>query len=411
MDCLPVAYNFDSYVRTILDLLKKWAWLFQYKNVDLLESGVLDSPEASYLSLISDLQLEDLNLVPQGFMKYVWPGDLKMFLRSCHELKLVIPKMETPSSKINVALFRGMKMKKRKEVIALSHVVSETCMKYGIRRVVDIGCGLGHVDRILHHTYGFKVLGIEMDVNKVKRAKEIDCFIDYIVARLSEETLSQLVSTINDWLGGEQMCLIALHSCGDLSIHVGALFKALSTAKCQIVIPCCYHRSNLLPLSKLLKESGLVNVNLLRIASDINAKRWEQMTSEEHMAHGRSVLSRNIMQLFPQTDKNSIKKNRRHLMRKSATNDWNSCLQNCLERSSGLNAEKLQTDWNSYEWRIRQVESFTCLQVCLQGVAEGLVIADILNHTFGQQNFHFKLLKLLDDVTSPRSTAIIGTRL
>lgn len=268
----------------------------------------------------------------------------------------------------------------------------------------------GHIDRILHHTYGLKVLGIEMGADKVKRAKEIDGSVDYITARLAEETLLQLVSDITDWLGGNQMCLIALHSCGDLSIHVGSLFKALPTAKCHIVIPCCYHRSNLLPLSKSIKESGLVNVNLLRIASDINAKRWEQMASQQHRAHGCSVLSRNIMQLFPQTDKNRIKKKRRHLMRNSASEDWNSCLQSCLEHTSGLNEEKLRAAWNSHEWRINQVESYTCLQVCLQGIAESLVIVDILNHTFYKQNYQVELLKVFNDVTSPRSTAIIGTR-
>lgn len=111
------------------------------------------------------------------------------------------------------------------------------------------------------------------------------------------------------------------------------------------------------------------------------------------------------------SDKHRIKKKRRHLMRNSASEDWNSCLQSCLEYSSGLNEEKLRAVWNSHEWRIDQVESYTCLQVCLQGIAESLVIVDILNHTFDNINYHVKLLKVFDDVTSPRSTAIIGTRL
>ena len=72
MDCLPQQNDFHSYIKSCLHLLANWSWLYEYRNVDLLGSGILDSSIAPFLKLISELQLEDFNLVPQGFIKVIF---------------------------------------------------------------------------------------------------------------------------------------------------------------------------------------------------------------------------------------------------------------------------------------------------------------------------------------------------
>lgn len=76
------------------------------------------------------------------------------------------------------------------------------------------------MDRILTTHYGLTVLGLEMDEEKVRRAREFGGGVEYKAAYLTGDTASQVKETIEDWLKGSLACFIALHACGDLRYYI-----------------------------------------------------------------------------------------------------------------------------------------------------------------------------------------------
>lgn len=413
MDWLPKDYSLESYISSCLVLLNTWSWLFKERVTDILKAEVLDKPPASnVIPFLINLDITGLRNVPYGFMKDEWPNELRDFIKTCQIFKLSISQVKLPNPNIDASLFWKMKIKKQEEVAQLSAMVVEECKKHEIQHVIDIGSGLGYIDRVLSQVNGLNILGLEKDPEKVKKARTLGGNIKYEQAFLSEETLPEVKTLIKNWLEGSPACLIALHACGDLSVLVGQLFADLEEAKCLIMVPCCYHLSRYRPLSEEVKKCRFVNTNLLRMASDATSERWRHKSEEQLTCHARSVLARALIELYASEESNSVKKKYRHLLRSDAQSDWNKCLKSCLERFSGLDREKVTLAWENNEWRINQIKAFSCLQVCLQGVAEGLVLADtfLFLKTVLGENSKIRLLRLFDVVTSPRSISFVINR-
>lgn len=108
--------------------------------------------------------------------------------------------------------------------------------------------------------------------------------------------------------------LVGLHACADLSVEVLKLYSNLPNAACLVIMPCCYHRMNLvdaderrfhsfpasqlgLGLFKKYEAEGFLNQQFLRLACQQSLSSFVRMTEEEHRIHAQQCVHRAVLEL------------------------------------------------------------------------------------------------------------------
>ncbi|KAA0202121.1 hypothetical protein HAZT_HAZT010932 [Hyalella azteca] len=124
-----------------------------------------------------------------------FPASLQKFLQSCNELSIhkILPDVQEEELPEWKAL--GVGEKKRYEVPRLTRLVKHVQTHTKSNVVLDIGCGLGYVDSLLHHDLGARVLGVESEPQRVQsaRARQVrlcgrECpHLQYLVWRLEDD--------------------------------------------------------------------------------------------------------------------------------------------------------------------------------------------------------------------------------
>lgn len=113
----------------------------------------------------------------------------------------------------------------------------------------------------------------------------------------------------------EVSVITGLHACADLSITIQKLFLELDFIKGLVIMPCCYHRLEVLqesstedrfknfPLSKALKEvynkrngERFLRRYFLRLACQQSVASFVEMDEEEHKIHAEQCLFRAILE-------------------------------------------------------------------------------------------------------------------
>ncbi|KAL6075892.1 hypothetical protein QOT17_003201 [Balamuthia mandrillaris] len=202
----------------------------------------------------------------------------------------------------------GMRPKKVHEVICMSKVVHEVCRATGIDTVVDVGAGEGYISHVLSQHYGYRVIAIEGNdsyaekgIQRVKKVSERMknstgngslAEPHYITFNLKEDTIRQFETRLQETIReikeeeraksemkrgqekqkqtaeeeteptkekerekdeaekerGEQkeekVCVIGLHTCGDLFLQLVDLFCNLPSASALVGVGCCYHKAS-----------------------------------------------------------------------------------------------------------------------------------------------------------------------
>jgi hypothetical protein len=138
-------------------------------------------------------------------------------------------------------------------------------------------------------------------------------------AKEIELILKQEFKNINN------ICLIGLHACGDLSVHISRIYLEMDIAELLILISCCYHKLTLknikekinsnnkkeyfnnFPLSITLEKAvSALNIDIgvffkrpfMRLAGQETSDRWLTMLEETHNQHSFYVLARAILELY-----------------------------------------------------------------------------------------------------------------
>ncbi|PNF14280.1 hypothetical protein B7P43_G07094 [Cryptotermes secundus] len=115
---------------------------------------------------------------------------------------------------------RGLTPKKQHEIVSLAALISAECSAYGITQVLDMGAGLGYLGQLLHHCYGFHVLGLEVEAERVKtasRRQESMCpssAVKYLTFSISSESCHFIENEIQNSMRGISNC-----KCGALKIQ------------------------------------------------------------------------------------------------------------------------------------------------------------------------------------------------
>lgn len=191
---------------------------------------------------------------------------------------------------------------------------------------MDLGCGLGYLSQLLAQMFGYRVLGLEADAERVAAALRrqtkyfssssklvhyAEHFVDTIqsVEFIKHHVLTQF----NVVLSETHIALVGLHACADLTITACRVFNALETASVLAIMPCCYHKMRMktspgfenIPLSRCMQESipsdeswnEVLNRPFLRLACQQTAARWIEMSAEEHAEHGRNMYNRGLVEM------------------------------------------------------------------------------------------------------------------
>lgn len=204
--------------------------------------------------------------------------------------------------------------------------------------LIDLGCGLGYVSQLLNQQFGYRVLGIEANAERVRAAqqRQINYYPDsitdvhYVQHFIEDTSSSEFLQQQCELLFGPKAAdrsewryaLVGLHACAALSVTTSNLFLRMQRSRVLAIMPCCYHkmfdggsaaqgdsshdyvRHNCIPLSEAMIRfvrpekwyANVINIPFLRLACQQCASRWVRMTAQEHNAHGASMWDRAVLQ-------------------------------------------------------------------------------------------------------------------
>lgn len=200
------------------------------------------------------------------------PDSLRAALSSVRECLATIPYAAShdthPHTAIDPRLLRGMKGKKRAECAALAPLIAATARRCGATTVVDVGCGHGHLARVLAAHYALRVIGIDASDYHAGEARRKTDNVDAqlfagsgvqfvqrrITAHTSAADVAELLrecATADCDAAGKQntaarprVLLVGLHTCGDLAPVMARLVCDAPHLFAGLVnVPCCYQKN------------------------------------------------------------------------------------------------------------------------------------------------------------------------
>lgn len=184
--------------------------------------------------------------------------------------------------------------------------------------------------QLLHERYNYSILGIEGSEHNVKLAinrqntlypntKDKIKYVKHFVTKDSAKDIKDQLHQHHPKL--TSAAIIGLHACADLSITVLKLFLEIESAKCLVIMPCCYHRLQMssecedgretfenFPVSAVLKElydnvkgPTFLRRYFLRLAcQQSSSKIWDLRDNDRNLLV-KNCLYRAILEKAAQT--------------------------------------------------------------------------------------------------------------
>eukprot|EP00002_Diphylleia_rotans_P003803 TRINITY_DN1269_c0_g1_i3.p1 TRINITY_DN1269_c0_g1~~TRINITY_DN1269_c0_g1_i3.p1 ORF type:complete len:244 (-),score=38.39 TRINITY_DN1269_c0_g1_i3:113-844(-) len=159
--------------------------------------------------------------------------------------------------------------KKKYEVLVLSQLID---MIYGNSKtdaLLDIGCGKGHLCRVLTYHYGISTIGVDVDARNIESANKLSSKAESIrinsqaqskrgkkAGHVFYQTSPLCSSMTRDEVfsschvpEGTNACLLGLHACGDLSTMMLRMYASTNSApnsnsanlSAIVSVGCCYN--------------------------------------------------------------------------------------------------------------------------------------------------------------------------
>jgi len=223
------------------------------------------------------------------------------------------------------------------------------------------------LDKELSEACKLQVLGLERDAYRVSQANQRSqsgaTFKELCVTDVAFEI--QVESVANEWLSelkedeSSPLCLIGLHSCGDLSPVMLKLFLNMPRFRSLLLVSCCYHRM------QLVADDPTKNDN------------------------------------FPLSDK----------LKGVFNIDWKESIPFLLLKDDAeIHLNKLREIYQTREHLMKSVETFNIIQALLQPVAEALILIDRILFLRENGIDNASLQQIFDDRISPRCFVTIAHR-
>lgn len=335
-----------------------------------------------------------------------------------------------------------MSPKKKYEIENLSLVINSIC-KNETKQFIDFGSGLGYLSQYLFDKYNYEVLGLDgssalvtnaqtrqenhfpQSIGKVK-------YLQHFITESSSEFISNNYGSTDD-----NLAIIGLHGCGDLTVTAMKLFFQIENVKQLIFMPCCYHKMSTndedpaefknFPLSEKLKSklknyTCFLNRSFLRLAGQQSPTKWREMNVEEHWMYGKNMLERALAEAML-CDNETLKR-----VDNTFILDGRVKFEDITSKYILINDQ----NHSKIEWREEHYEKFQklrlnhvngeeqseylfCLQTMLQRLCENLVVIDRINYMQEQAknlnlNVLIKVKKLSNEKLSPRCLIFIAEK-
>ena len=139
--------------------------------------------------------------------------------------------------------------KKAKQVGALIDAVAARLDLRAVHRVVDVGCGKGHLTEQLRVVLGVPVLGLDIDAALIETARTLYPMAEFEVCDIVRQGLPIRTGDL----------IVGLHPCGALGEAVVTAVAAHGGAA-LLMVSCCWHKQHApvrSPLSRAGKAAGL----------------------------------------------------------------------------------------------------------------------------------------------------------
>uniref|UniRef100_A0A0R3RKJ8 Methyltranfer_dom domain-containing protein n=1 Tax=Elaeophora elaphi TaxID=1147741 RepID=A0A0R3RKJ8_9BILA len=275
------SWNDADLLSHIVDFVLKHKFLYDCPNIKFLSNNLWERIPRSWLHYLEKLSNEELNSFPFQKPAPNCPKTLLKFHAASNEiftrhfnlcLTAVLPDSLSQFTTSLIQTNASMTIKKRHEVENLTALLMVYCKHYSVNRIVDVGCGVGHlISQLSRH---FKVIGIDCNEKFCQRARK-SC--------------------------------VSLHGCGDLQPTLLRLFSKLNRNRVPLIftVPCCYHK-----MSNLKKEMShwmsneikrrcisceVLPVTALRLACQKHISSWPS-SDQDREKHTKNFISRALLE-------------------------------------------------------------------------------------------------------------------
>uniref|UniRef100_A0A914ZL82 Methyltransferase domain-containing protein n=2 Tax=Parascaris univalens TaxID=6257 RepID=A0A914ZL82_PARUN len=433
MERVRADYGFS--VEELADLVRfvqSYNYLHEYTNVRFFADQIWKKIPSDWLRYLSTLSNAELNAFPFDEPSPECPESLRRFLIDSHRCNLLSNYVERYGYDVlwnSIVEKSEMKMnirigaKKQHEINRLALLITDYCRIYRVKRIVDVGCGIGHLLNLLSPM--FDVVGVECDQLLCNAGKKRYPSLKYENLTLKTADVDrERVLNILCGQKGERSAIVSLHGCGDLQPDLLQWFTKLPKHRVPLLftVGCCYHKMSCAgkpvmewalsnALRSVCRNNWVLHKSALRLACQGQLSRWPS-SKEERDAHCACFLRRALLEcVYERSGINAVKRFPRHLNRSFRE-----------LQSVGIEiAERLKLDGEERAKMIREyrntyldhqylfdtVEPFTMLQALMQMPLESLILTDRYLYLM-ESGCATYVLPLFDSKISPRNFCLVG---
>uniref|UniRef100_A0A0N4ZYU3 Methyltranfer_dom domain-containing protein n=1 Tax=Parastrongyloides trichosuri TaxID=131310 RepID=A0A0N4ZYU3_PARTI len=401
------------------NFLEKYEWLYKGLNTRFLADKQHEWIPMEWLEYFNDLPFSDYDKL-NGASK-----DLKIFIENAKKFSLLKDnsciEVDEEKKMLHKSIFnKGIKEKKASEILDMAYLVSTYCKKYNITRVVDVGCGVGHLLRSISlFSPELKCIGVECDevlCSKVKeKSKDIEVFKLKLDSSCNKDILQEIFSPPEF-----STVILSLHGCGDLQKTIIDIYLSLDKDKnpLLITIGCCYHKMKV--FNENLTENIKWTPTSLRLACQERISRFFTFSNDDHRRHIESFLNRAKLEClydFIGIDRHDLSRSDARRIKFDeikSIDDIKKSIKN-IDKISDIDKnifnDKLIEIYKSGENIKHYIEPFTMLQYYMQAVLETKLLTSRIEYIkSNMENINVKLIPISDSISSPRNMAIVARK-
>lgn len=417
----------DEQLGRLVQFVKAHCYLFDRPNVRFFTDGRWKEIPPEWVEYLSSLNNNQLNSFPFCESQQDCPQTLQNFLRVSRELSVLhastavshLPDFELDEKRLKNS---RIKAKKEHELKRLTGLIVDLCEKQKVNRIVDVGCGVGHLLGVL--TPRFTLVGLECNERMCATGRQRYSFVQYENIYLSSESIFD--RNVMKLFTGEQddkTAIVSLHGCGDLQPLLLRIYAKLPRERVPLIftVPCCYHKMSNLDaevsswaMSHALKahcpQGWVLPRSALRLACQQQLSRW-QCSSASRARHTVRFAQRALLECLYDEKGILVDKWPRRLHRSfNSVEDLASTIIHRLELC-GNHRDEIEASYrriykeNCHLFSV--IEPFTVLQAIMQLPLELLILWDRLRFII-EEGARGCLKVVFDSAVSPRNFCIIG---
>ncbi|VDM46395.1 unnamed protein product [Toxocara canis] len=380
------SHFFIEKLHDLVCFIQSYSYLHENVNIRFFADNLNEKIPSDWLRYLSTLSSAQLNVFPFEEPSSVWFFDL-----SIRRAEVVSGKegwKEEKREKMNIPI----SAKKQHELQRLAQLITSHCYLHRVNRIVDVGCGLGHLLNLLSSK--FDVVGIECDEVLCSAGSKKYASVKYENLTLNAVSVDQR-RVLNIFCGakGERSAIVSLHGCGDLQPDLLRWFTQLPKDRVPLLftVACCYHKMSCAgkpvielamsnSLRSLCRNHWILKKSSMRLACQEQLSRWP-CSKEKRELHAISFLQRALLEcVYERIGIGKSKRCPRRLNR--SFRELKNVGVEIAERL-GLDDRKraqiideYERVYSDYQHLFNIVEPFTLLQALMQMPLESLILVD-----------------------------------